>query len=295
MSEKPHNARRWKVSGEEYHAAHDVYGRSMLDAHDENSILFHGRFVTHTIPLRKPSKPMEFGSNFDRMFLERENVIEIPAEVLKKVGGKVSPEGAKGSNDWKAFEQENAGKLLLKQKEIDIFRRMEDRIRSHPDASQLIQGQEQVAIRWEDPETGLPLKVRLDVLGDGRVVDLKTSKDPTPRAFANDIEKHGYHRQGGMYAPATELLLARPHDFFFVVIRNVEPYDVWCYTLGEDKKTGRKWIDIGAEQIRDRINSLAFALKDNHWEPAGYGGTHKLDRPKWAGYEDDYYIGETNE
>ena len=289
------NARRWDVTNTEYHATHDVYGRSMLDVLDESLMLFHGRFVTHEIPPKKPGKPLIFGSNFDRMFLERETVVEIPANVLAKVKGEISPHGAKSGGNWKAWEADHAGQLILKTSEYDIFRRMEERIRSHPDASQLIQGQEQVSIRWEDQETGLPLKVRLDVLGDGRVVDIKTSADPTPGAFAKSIEKYGYHRQGGMYAPATELLLGRPHEFYFVVIRNVEPHDVWCYVLGKDRKTGRKWIDIGTEQIRERIDALAAAIKSNHWEPVGYGGTLKLDRPQWAGSEDPYHIGESDE
>ncbi len=286
------NARRWDVTSDEYHATHDVYGRSMLDVIHESPMLFHGRFVTHEIPQRKPGKPLVFGSNFDRMFLEREKVIEIPADVLAKVKGEVSPQGAKKGKALDDFQDNHAGQLLLKREEIEIFRRMEERIRSHPDASQLIQGQEQVSIRWEDEATGLPLKVRLDVLGDGRCVDLKTAADPTPRAFANAIEKYGYHRQAGMYAPATELLLGRPHEFYFVVIRNVEPHDVWCYTLGEDKETGRKWIDIGTEEIRERIDLLATAIKSNHWEPAGYGGTLKLDRPAWAKWENPYELGE---
>ena len=65
MSE--HNARRWNVSNDEYHAEHGVYGNSMLSCFRESPILFHGRFITGEIPPRERTPALTFGSNFDRV------------------------------------------------------------------------------------------------------------------------------------------------------------------------------------------------------------------------------------
>ena len=276
------NARLWDVDNETYHSMHDVYGNSMLSCFRESPMLFHGRFVAHDIPLRARSKALKFGSDFDRFLLESEDVIEIPADVLSK-------SGSKAGGKWKDFAAKHVGLLILTTAEYDIFSRMRDNIRNHKDASQLIQGVPQKSIRWEDEQTGLALKVRPDVMGERRLVDLKTSADETPRAFAKSIEQFGYHRQAAMYSHAVELLTGRPHDWFFVVIRNVAPWTVATYQITDD------WKARGGDEIRETINALSSAIKTDKWEPLGYGDTLELSPPKWTEYNDDYQIGETNE
>jgi hypothetical protein len=273
MSE--HNARRWNVSNDEYHAEHGVYGNSMLSCFRESPILFHGRFITGEIPPRERTPALTFGSNFDRFLLENETVVEIPTNVLSK-------SGSKAGNAWKEWAAEHEGQLTLKTAEYDIFQRMADNIRSHKDASQLIQGLPQVAIRWEDEATSLPLKARFDVFGDGRLVDLKTSADPTPRMFATSIEKFGYYRQAALYSHAVALLTGRPHEWFFVVIRNVAPWDVATYQITDE------WKARGGDEVRETINALSSAIAADKWEPAGYGSTLELSPPRWTEYVDDY-------
>ena len=280
MSEQ--NARLWSATSEEYHAAHDVYGRSMLDTFRDSPMLFHGRFVTGEIAQRPRTPALIFGSNFDRFLLDCESVVEIPASALNGAGHK------KGKQ-WTNWRDEHAGQLILKTAEYDIFQRMADNIRSHKDASQLIQGVPQKSIRWEDEQTGLALKVRPDVMGERRLVDLKTSADPTPRAFAESIEDFGYHRQAAMYSHAVELLTGRSQSWFFVVIRSATPWDVYTYTLGKDKR-GEPWIDRGMREIRKAIDNLATAIKTDHWLPAGYGETLSLSPPRYTEYDDEYAI-----
>ena len=276
------NARLWDVDNETYHSMHDVYGNSMLSCFRESPMLFHGRFVAHDIPLRARSKALKFGSDFDRFLLESEDVIEIPADVLSK-------SGSKAGGKWKDFAAKHVGLLILTTAEYDIFSRMRDNIHAHTDAAALLLGKPQVSIRWEDEATGLPLKVRLDILGDGRCVDLKTSANPEPRAFAKSIEDFGYYRQSALYSHAVELLTGRPHDWFFVVIRNVAPWDVWTYQITDD------WKARGGDEIRETINALSSAIKTDKWEPLGHGDTLKLSPPKWTEFSDDYQMGEQRE
>lgn len=274
--ESAHNARKWNVANEEYHAPNDVYGKSMIDQFRESPMLFHGRYVTGTIEQMKSTPSMQFGTMVDRYLLEHDEPVIIPAELLDTAG-------KKSKKACKAWIAERPGELIVTEREWDVLQRITWNILNHKDANDLIhQGTPQVAIRWTDPHTGLEVKCKPDVLGNGRIVDLKCMADITPRGFANAIERFGYHRQSGHYGNGVELLTGRRHDWFFVCVHNVEPFDVATYTISD------AWRGRGEDEINESLRGIAEARKTNRWEPAGYGETLCLEAPRWTTYDDDY-------
>ena len=275
--EVAHNARRWDVPASEYYSTPGIWGKSTLEEFRNSPQLFWHRYIERDLPMKAQTAAMKLGNDYDRFLLEHESAIEIPPTALSK-------SGSKAGGAWKEFAAENAGKLLLKPQEHDVFCRMAENIRSHTDAARLIGGAPQISLRWEDPETGLPLRDRMDVFGDGWITDLKTCADPSPRGFAKQCESLGYHRQCAMYCWGAELLTGRHHDWYFIAQRSTAPWDVATYTISDE------WRERGMLEIRESIDALAAALETGAWEPPGYGSTLCLRPPKYTEFDDDYGV-----
>lgn len=92
---------------------------------------------------------------------------------------------------------------------------------------------------WEDPETGLPLKSKLDIVHKGRlVVDIKSTSCRTFADFMVSCEKYDYDRQAAFYLDAIG-----GKKFAFVAVQKVKPFNVWIvehHTNGVFIESGRK-------------------------------------------------------
>src|SRR5690606_21262484 len=99
------------------------------------------------------------------------------------------------------------GGVPLKPAEWDQAHAMADAIRAHPIASVLFQpgqGKPEQTLIWQDEETGVWCRARLDWLpepGRGRLIipDYKTCRSAAPGALAKAIAEHGYHQQDDWY------------------------------------------------------------------------------------------------
>lgn len=85
---------------------------------------------------------------------------------------------------------------------LDQFRRMKsilDAVLGDRAAADLFTepGAAELSMVWDDPETGIRCKGRIDKLGEGRFGDLKTIADIS--AASRHVAKFGYHRQQAFY------------------------------------------------------------------------------------------------
>ena len=78
----------------------------------------------------------------------------------------------------------------------------------------------EIAIVWDDPETGLRCKARIDFVSeyDGWTVvgDLKSSINAAPKQWARAVANYGYHRQAAFYLDGCNAI--SPHDRLFAWI-----------------------------------------------------------------------------
>lgn len=149
-------------------------------------------------------------------------------EALEKCG--VKPKGRK-KTDWAAqladadpsvqiwdqlkgqHEARHAGKTPLGRKLIERIEIAAAMIEKHPDLSKAFTGgMPQVSIFWVCPQTGVPMKARLDYLKPRAIVDLKTFANrrgmPIDRAIAYEIAAYRYHIQCAVYHEAVEQIPA---------------------------------------------------------------------------------------
>lgn len=144
-----------------------------------------------------------------------------------------------GKETWDAFAEANADKIVLKPDEMDLCRSLADSAMQHPIAGKLLTapGLNECSLVWHDDATMTACKARLDRLctydGFSTIVDVKSTRDASPRGFAADAARLGYHVQAAWYLRGADALSPVPRRFVFVAIEKEPPYAVACYELDE--------------------------------------------------------------
>jgi exodeoxyribonuclease VIII len=106
-----------------------------------------------------------------------------------------------------------------------------------------------------DSGTRIDLKCKLDCVipSLGLIIDLKSSKDPSPYAWGWSAEEYGYHRQAAIYLDAMEAKYGHPFKFLFGAVRSRKPYEAAAYYLDPDSlNRGRKEYSDLMDEYLDR-------------------------------------------
>lgn len=147
-----------------------------------------------------------------------------------------------------------------------------DAVRSHPLASKLLSdGQPEASMFWQDPETGVRCKCRLDWLPNnrkGRVIftDLKTSRSADPQSWAKSAADYTYHQQAANNLDGVRALgLAKSAAFQFVVVETRPPYLVSVIELDDEA------LALGAALNRQGRLIYKQCLDSGEWP--GYPAT----------------------
>lgn len=159
----------------------------------------------------------------------------------------------------------DAGKTLLKHEDAETVRRVAAAIgRSTLAKVALTNGEAEVTLAWQDPETGVWLRARPDFLPAKRqiVSDLKFMA-PTycsPEGFRRAIANNGYHMSAALYADGIKAIFGEyPANWLHVVVEKEPPHCVALYELpGEDIERGR-WLN------RKAIRRFAECLSSGKW------------------------------
>ena len=185
---------------------------------------------------------------------------------------------------WNADAKAN-GKTLVDPDDLAKAGRMADAIMGHVRARRAFELRpylREPSYFWLDEESGIRCKCRPDHLaaGGALAVDLKTSRDVSPRSFAKSIVNFGYHRQRAHYIAGIEAVTRiRPEAWLFVVVENVEPHTVAVYELDED------FAELGEKSRRRALAKIRHGIDSRIWA-VGDGKIVTLSRPGWASEED---------
>jgi len=207
------------------------------------------------------------GSAAHLMLLEPDLVSQGIAVVPEDM---LASNGALSTKAAKAFvqEQAEAGRVVLKPEEWDRICDMADALGSNERVMKLLEGGtvEQSHI-WQDPETGVYLKSRPDVMpapGNPWIVDLKTTDyDDISKWEKAAVADHNLHMQAA-------LQLAGAH-----VVGGLNPAGV-CYIVQNTKNSriAFRWFDVNQHRdlldvarlnLRKGINAFAHCWEYGDW------------------------------
>jgi exodeoxyribonuclease VIII len=255
---------RRDLSNAEYHA-HPAISKSGLDRIDQSPAHYRASLVEP----RKETPTLTFGSAAHCSVLESN-------EYLNRYT--VAPDGIdrrtkEGKAAWS--ELESSGKTILSADDWQKIIEMNCAIADHQVANELLA--DGIAESSGFAELlGVPVKCRPDWLHDNSViVDLKTTDNAGPNAFAKSCASYRYHVQAAFYSDICREIGLDIKAFVFIAVEKAPPYAVSVYELDSDS------IKVGRTLYQRNLETYRRCLETDHW-PAYSQSIETLSLPRWA-------------
>lgn len=246
------------MAAADYHASRSL-SKSGLDQFRKSPA--HFRAWQDGDAKQESTPAMEFGTAAHMAVLEPELFIQ-----------KYKPfNGDKRTKEGKAIWQAilDSGHTPLAAETWDSINCLAASVHAHPAAAQLIHRIEPET-SWFDNWNGIEVKARLDGIGDDYIIDLKTTQDASPSAFAKSVAQFRYHVQAAWYQRITGI-----RRFVFIAAEKEPPFGIACYELDQQA------IDLGNEIIDAQLATFRECQALNSW-PCYSSSTETLSLPAWA-------------
>jgi hypothetical protein len=138
-------------------------------------------------------------------------------------------------------------------------------------------GEPEVSFVWDDPDSGVRCKARVDrwhgCNGQQLAVDLKTTKDASD--FERSILRYAYHRQAAFYTDGiTACTGIRNVLFGIVAVEKEKPFGVRAALMSDDA------VAVGRREYKRLLAQLAECREANVWP--GYSDPVAWSLPSWA-------------
>jgi hypothetical protein len=250
------------ITNEEYHADPAI-SASHLKAVMQSPYHYWSRYVD---PDRKPVEPtaaMKLGSLAHCAILE-------PDELLQRYG--VTPDRRSTAGRAAAEQMAAEGIEAVTSSDMALALSMAAAVRNHSAASALLQtGKAEQSFWWDDLSSGLRCKCRPDWYFGSTLVDIKTTTDASPQAFARSVATFAYHVQAAHYLAG----LHGAERFVFVAVEKTYPHAVAVYELDADA------LALGRTTRDNALDVIAGCRAADVWP--GYSDTvQTLSLPRWA-------------
>lgn len=186
-----------------------------------------------------------------------------------------------GKEQWAAFEDAHRGLEVLSAEDMEVCRGIADAAVGLETVARLLAspGKSEVGVVWDDPQTGVRCKALMDRIttfaGWTVVVDLKSTQDASPGAFARDCAKYAYHVQAAFYLDGLNVLAPANRRFFHVAVEKARPYCCAVYELDPPA------VAQGRADYREYLRVYAECARSGRW-PGYRDAVEPLSLPVWA-------------
>jgi exodeoxyribonuclease VIII len=224
------------ISFEEYSSADAINSHGLMDMLRSPAHFYERRFRGED----KSTKATEFGRMLHFAVLEPEQfakkcVVE-PEFIGLTKDGKPSNRSGEALEKKKTWRASLAPDVLIVTPEIlEKLIRMSNKILSHPIAGKLLKGSvTEATIFWQDEETDIVCKARLDVVSaSGYIIDLKTTRDARDFKFVWQIKDYDIDLQLSHYLKAAQSTKQIRSDAAILIAAESEsPHEVAVYPVG---------------------------------------------------------------
>lgn len=188
---------------------------------------------------------------------------------------------ARRGKEWEAFRSAHLDYEIATAPEWADALPIAQAVADDPVACRLLGGtKREVPLSWDD--AGIACATDgVDAIGDGYLVDLKTTSCTEPQAWQRHAAKLLYHAQMAWYETgAIKNGIDTSKGLFLIGVESSEPYAVTCMRLTpETIEQGRKTVAIWLEKLRS-------CREANFW-PTYTQSVIDFDLPSWMGGGDD--------
>jgi hypothetical protein len=249
------------TSNADYHADPAI-SASHLHAVAASPYHYWKRFIDPNRPVVPPTAAMRLGSLVHCAVLE-------PDELAKRYAVCL-PRNTKAGKEM-AAEMEASGIEAVTATDMEQAMAMAFAVRQHPYAAALLShGKAEQSFWFDDAQSGLRCKCRPDWFDGSTVVDLKTTTDASPAAFARSVASFRYHVQASHYLAGTFA-----ERFLFIAVEKTYPFCVAVYELDAEA------MKAGETLRRQNLQTIADCRAIDEWP--GYSTIcETLRLPSWA-------------
>lgn len=265
----------WSCSSEEYHASLSEDSHSSLQTFRQSVERYAAERVFCTMYREPPTPAMQLGSLLHCMVLEQES---LESRYVVKPDG-IDRRTKAGKEQWERFEATANGKTIIMADDLNLASAMRDGIMRNPHARAALEddGISEASIRWECPETGCPLKCRIDRLHhSGLVVDVKSTEGVSPEAWSRTVFNFGYHLQAALYAEGVRQVIGLDRPFLFIAVSKTPPHECCTYLLNE------RAIQLGRDENLKTVKELVDRRASGDWSGRWSNRIHEINLPAWA-------------
>jgi len=246
----------FKMDDEKYFAI-DAVSQSGLSRMAKAPCLYHTTY--------KATPAMLQGTLIHTLVLEGMEAFKTRYTVTHKVDKRTKA----GKAEWSDMMVQAGDRILITQDQYDAAVRVQNAICHHPGTEYLFnsgyllhhnEGRSEMAIFWQDPETGIECKGKIDYLRNDIVVDLKTSKDASSSGFTHSVSRFNYHVQAAFYLRGLRELNQEIEDFIFVVVEETDNKPlIGIYRLDNES------LEKGNEFCDEQLKIYAECVKSGNW------------------------------
>lgn len=265
------------LSNADYHSMSSV-SSSMLKTILRSPAHYRAAYLEDA-PRKEPSASMILGSLTHTMFLEPE---QYGSEYI--VAPDCDRRTKEGKAVYSAFQDAADGLTIITAEQLQTAQAMANALCGHIIHEAMTGGHAEASIFWTDDNTGLACRIRpdyhippCDTWPSGLIIDVKTTDDARPEAFARTCVNFGYDLSAAMYCDGFQqhYVTDEPPLFLLLVVERDAPYAVACYECSPEM------LDKGNEKYRKAMQLLADSTASGEW-PAYDEGIQLLNLPKWA-------------
>lgn len=220
----------------------------------------------------EPTPAFHFGHGLHCLALEPDKFNERYA-IRPKFDGRTK----EGKAIKAKFEESLNGKMVFEQEDFEQMKLMADAIKRQAIHRFIQRGEAEVCIVWDDKETGLRCKARIDYLHRDHaiLIDLKSTTDASKDAFAKAVYNYGYYQQCGWYVDGWKTITGDESAFVFLAAEKGVPYAVAAYEMADEV------VVAGRKSYQHAIKIYQECIKNNYW-PGYSDKVEMLTMPQWA-------------
>lgn len=187
------------------------------------------------------------------------------------------------------------GQKILTQEMHETAQAISLAVRSNMEAAPYIAGGErELTVLWdyEEPQVAnldgwtMPMRARLDYLTDAAIIDLKSTFDASPEAFAKQMWNNGCYVQAAMQQDGVAAITRRIRPYYWLAVEKTPPYVVAIYEPDHDdlrraRDTYRDWL----RKLHVLQTEEAAAIERGEsfrWPGYTGGAIMSLPAPRWA-------------
>jgi hypothetical protein len=247
-----------------YYADHTAVSWSALEVFTESPERFHAIYVGQTQDHEESSPEMLLGNAIHCRLLERQHFHD-----RYIAAPKFDRRFSEGKTKHANWMREHGHRTALPAADMDLVEAMADAILLHPQAGKIVQavidgfGQTEQVFRWEDPETGIARKCRVDIVLPGLIVDVKSTTEVEEAAWLRTVRRYGYHRQSATYTSGYRLATGLDAAFLHIAVTKDYPIRVRTFELGP------RTLQLGREEVAKKMRDLKACIDNGDFSDAG--------------------------